>query len=76
MPLKKKVVNTFALKTPPTARDAAFGGPPRYDWMDIVRRSLCLLVFWKCFVFLYLKFLFFFNCHRFNETYFQKIVVK
>jgi hypothetical protein len=21
----------------PTAREAAFGGPPRYDWIDIVR---------------------------------------
>jgi hypothetical protein len=25
------------LMTPPNARDAAFGGPPRYDWIDIVR---------------------------------------
>lgn len=25
------------LEKPPTARQAAYGGPPRYDWIDIVR---------------------------------------
>lgn len=31
------------LTKPPTAREAAFGGPPRYDWIDIVsnRCSFC-----------------------------------
>jgi hypothetical protein len=24
------------LQKPPTAREAAYGGPPRYDWIDIV----------------------------------------
>lgn len=28
---RKEVV----LEAPPSARDAAFGGPPRYDWIDI-----------------------------------------
>jgi hypothetical protein len=28
----------------PTAREAAFGGPPRYDWIDIVSHSLSLLI--------------------------------
>jgi hypothetical protein len=31
--------STFALDKPPTAREAAFGGPPRYDWMDIVSHT-------------------------------------
>ena len=26
----------WELPKPPTAREAAFGGPPRYDWIDIV----------------------------------------
>jgi hypothetical protein len=30
--LKKEV----PLEKPPTARQAAYGGPPRYDWIDIV----------------------------------------
>jgi hypothetical protein len=30
--LKKEV----PLEKPPTAREAAYGGPPRYDWIDIV----------------------------------------
>jgi hypothetical protein len=28
----------------PSAREAAFSGPPRYDWMDIVRLRKCFLV--------------------------------
>jgi hypothetical protein len=28
------------LTKPPTAREAAFGGPPRYDWIDIVSKDL------------------------------------
>lgn len=27
------------LTKPPSAREAAFGGPPRYDWIDIVRKD-------------------------------------
>ena len=30
------------LQKPPTAREAAYGGPPRYDWIDIVRASYSL----------------------------------
>lgn len=29
----------FLLERPPTAKEAAFGGPPRYDWIDIVSVS-------------------------------------
>ena len=38
----KKVSNNSRrqLEKPPTAREAAFGGPPRYDWIDIVRMLL------------------------------------
>jgi hypothetical protein len=32
---------TKYLEQPPSARDAAFCGPPRYDWIDIVRISYC-----------------------------------
>jgi hypothetical protein len=32
LPIRQKV----RLDQAPTAREAAFGGPPRYDWMDIV----------------------------------------
>lgn len=28
------------LTQPPSAREAAFSGPPRFDWIDVVRRSL------------------------------------
>jgi hypothetical protein len=28
------------LPKPPTAREAAYGGPPRYDWIDIVSNKL------------------------------------
>mmetsp|Transcript_44104 Transcript_44104/g.134289 ORF Transcript_44104/g.134289 Transcript_44104/m.134289 type:complete len:200 (-) Transcript_44104:1060-1659(-) len=28
--------STVVLKKAPTAKEAAFGGPPRYDWIDIV----------------------------------------
>lgn len=34
------------LEKPPTAREAAFSGPPRYDWIDIVsitKMNLCLV---------------------------------
>ena len=30
------------LQKPPTAREAAYGGPPRYDWIDIVSASYSL----------------------------------
>lgn len=36
---KKKIIpfrQTILLEKPPSARDAAFVGPPRYDWIDIV----------------------------------------
>ena len=32
VPLRKEK----KLTKPPTAKEAAFGGPPRYDWIDIV----------------------------------------
>lgn len=32
VPLRKEK----QLTKPPTAKEAAFGGPPRYDWIDIV----------------------------------------
>ena len=28
------------LQKPPTAREAAYGGPPRYDWIDIVSATI------------------------------------
>lgn len=30
--------NSIILDKAPTARESAFSGPPRYDWIDIVRR--------------------------------------
>lgn len=33
---KVPIRNRVELLKPPTAREAAFGGPPRYDWIDIV----------------------------------------
>jgi len=30
------VRETVTLEQPPTAQEAAFGGPPRFDWIDIV----------------------------------------
>jgi len=30
-----KNTNVVVLKKPPTARQAAFSGPPRYDWIDV-----------------------------------------
>lgn len=35
---------SVVLEKPPTAREAAFGGPPRYDWID-VEVSLAVLRF-------------------------------
>ena len=29
---------TVVLDRPPTAKESAFGGPPRYDWVDVVSR--------------------------------------
>lgn len=33
------------LLKPPTAREAAYGGPPRYDWIDIVSFTMFLAPF-------------------------------
>lgn len=33
--------NFMVLKQPPSAREAAFHGPPRYDWIDIVSSVSC-----------------------------------
>lgn len=33
------------LLKPPTAREAAYGGPPRYDWIDIVSERMYILFF-------------------------------
>lgn len=39
--LKTKPIYTEkTLLQAPSAREAAFGGPPRYDWIDIVRTTL------------------------------------
>lgn len=46
-PKLKKPRGTIQLKTPPSARDAAFQGPPRYDWIDIVSLSKIKLYFLK-----------------------------
>jgi hypothetical protein len=32
---------TVTLTKPPTAQEAAFGGPPRFDWIDIVSFKHC-----------------------------------
>jgi hypothetical protein len=35
------------LQKPPTAREAAYGGPPRYDWIDIVSATykfICVVI--------------------------------
>lgn len=34
--------NSIVLDKAPTARESAFGGPPRYDWIDIVRTFVAL----------------------------------
>lgn len=31
---------TVVLDRPPTAKESAFGGPPRYDWVDVVSRLI------------------------------------
>lgn len=31
------------LQKPPTAREAAYGGPPRYDWIDIVSATITIV---------------------------------
>jgi hypothetical protein len=33
---------TVVLAAAPSARDSAFSGPPRYDWIDIVSRKVYL----------------------------------
>ena len=33
----KEATTTTAVAQPPPASQAAYGGPPRYDWIDIVR---------------------------------------
>ena len=33
---RRRTHERVVLESAPTARDAAFGGPPRYDWIDIV----------------------------------------
>lgn len=38
-------VREVTLEHAPTAREAAFGGPPRYDWIDIVRSRTELAFF-------------------------------
>lgn len=35
---------TITLDKPPTARESAYGGPPKYDWIDIVSIVLRILV--------------------------------
>jgi hypothetical protein len=35
---KVPIRNRIELLKPPTAREAAYGGPPRYDWIDIVSK--------------------------------------
>jgi len=32
----KPSYKTYTLPEPPSAHEAAFAGPPRYDWIDIV----------------------------------------
>jgi len=36
----KPIYTEKTLLQAPSAREAAFGGPPRYDWIDIVRTTL------------------------------------
>lgn len=36
-PTDSKAAQQFGVEEPPSAKEAAFGGPPRYDWIDIVR---------------------------------------
>lgn len=38
LPIRKEM----KLEKAPAAREAAFGGPPRYDWIDIVRILVCV----------------------------------
>lgn len=40
LPIRKR----HELLKPPTAREAAYGGPPRYDWIDIVSSSLVVIM--------------------------------
>ena len=44
---KKMFKKTLILEKAPNARDSAFSGPPRYDWIDIV--SLILSFVGLCF---------------------------
>jgi hypothetical protein len=45
LPIRESVT----LSKPPSAQEAAFGGPPRFDWIDIVSSSIvCLYSILNC----------------------------